>query len=92
MLGATAERPRRRKPDAYLGQVCVAVDGPITLRRPVGGGPRCIFDHGLTADAIRFRRLVGDALIKSKCFTTLSVYQLLRKVLLVIITRMDMEI
>lgn len=39
MLGATAERPRRRKPDAYLGQISVAADGPVTLRLLTGGVP-----------------------------------------------------
>jgi hypothetical protein len=28
-LSATARRPQRRKPSAYLGQVCVAADGPV---------------------------------------------------------------
>jgi hypothetical protein len=31
----TAHRPRRRKPAIYLGHVCVAADGPVTLRPPL---------------------------------------------------------
>jgi hypothetical protein len=53
-------RPRRRKPVAYLGQVCVAADGPVTLRRPAGARPRHIFGHdgrkrslGIVGDALR---------------------------------------
>jgi hypothetical protein len=42
-LSATMQRPRRHKPDAHLGQICVAADGSITLRRPAGAEIRRIF-------------------------------------------------
>ena len=44
-FSATAERPPRRKPGAYLGQVCVSADGPVTLRRAAGEGARRIYDQ-----------------------------------------------
>jgi hypothetical protein len=47
-----------------LGKVCVTVDGPVTLHRPAGGGPRRIFGHGgrKRSLSVRLRRPVGDAL------------------------------
>jgi hypothetical protein len=45
-LGVTAQRPRRRRPGAYLRRVCVSADTRDTMRRPAGGGARCISCHG----------------------------------------------
>ena len=45
-LSASAQCPRRRIRGAYLGQVCVSADGPVTLRRPAGEGARRISSHG----------------------------------------------
>jgi hypothetical protein len=42
-------RPRsvqRRTRDVYFGQVCVAADGPVTLRRPAERDTRRIFWSG----------------------------------------------
>jgi hypothetical protein len=58
VVSPTVERPRRRKPDAYLGQVCVSTDNMVTLHRPAGSVARRISGHG----GDRFRRAAGDAL------------------------------
>jgi hypothetical protein len=42
-----------------LGQVCVPMDAPVTMRRSAGGGARRIFGHGRG-------RAAGDALRDEK--------------------------
>jgi hypothetical protein len=68
IFGGHSARPQsvrgNAKPGAYLGQICVAADGPVTLRRPAGGGPKRIFGHNgrKRSLSVRFRHPVGDAL------------------------------
>ena len=63
-LGTSAEWPRRRKPGAYLGQVCVSADGPITLRRAAGEDARRIYGQSGRKRSLsgHLRRAAGDAL------------------------------
>jgi hypothetical protein len=53
----TMQCPRRHKPVAYLDQVCVAADGPVTLHRAAEGGTIRIFQPS---------RAAGDALTRER--------------------------
>jgi hypothetical protein len=56
---ASTQHPQRRIRGAYLWQVCVAANGPVTLRCPTEAGYRRI-------SSLHLHRPVGNGLIKHK--------------------------